>query len=379
MGTADLTFRLHGVICRLYTGRLPFAQYARRHAAVTGLLDATQESPETASVQTQAQARVRLHWDVKPPTSSESWSKGAVQQLGRRILLRRLPGEVGSRLLQTEVPPLPGLQLEASWSPAGLNLDAYYRPHSPRARLTTRLPAPRDRLFAALLYYLVYFPLIYLLEQSRGQRLLHAGAVNHPDGAWLLAGLPGSGKTTFALSLLADPATCLISDNLLLVDDAAGMQVYTVPEPIHLTQDGRESLPPVVQALLHATRQGSSYGRHVYQLTPIRRLQSAPLRALFCLGIADEPTCRPLSPQAAFQRLQAGDGLARELQAYTQFAATLDLLGSPLQPRRPASLDRLLSNLPCFELWLERGADRLLSQAADVMRQVKQAGVGGKR
>ena len=378
MGKVDsLTISLHGVICRLEADQPAFLDFARRH--LFGLFEF--ENEPGPGLHSEAGVVARLHWDAAP---SSDWRHGTERQWGRRIF------QSGARLLQSEVLPLPGLQLEAGWmsatKPAGdvLRLEAYYQPASRLQRFAQRMGLTAE-VHHALIYYLVYFPLIYILGQTRGCYLLHAAAVTYPSGAsslagatqpaetspapgpgWLLAGLPGSGKTTFALSLLANPQARLLSDNLVLFDER---RVYALPESIHLSGSSRAKLSPAVQDMMQDTGYGKgSYARGEYRLPPAARRAQAIPQALFFIGLratelagatepAGETHCAPLAPAAALRRLLAFDHLSKEMAAYSQFAAALDLIspGGGESCRR-STLERLVSSLACFELWLRRNA-----------------------
>ena len=335
----QLTLVLHGAVCRLETAHIPFLAYAKEYLA-----DFVAEGKASPEVQ------VRLHWDAAPPKVRRN---GTGRRWGRRLL--QSDSNSDPRLLQTEILHLPGLQLDASWSGGRLFLDAYYRPSTRWERLGHRLKRGNPRVFVTLIYYLVYFPLIHYLEQTRGWHLLHAGAVSRPDGAWVLAGLPGSGKSTFTLALLADPQARLLSDNLLLFDEE---QVYACPEPIHLSADSRQLLPSLVQARLADADRDFSHGRRDFRLPPEAREWTARPRTLLFLGLADQADCRPLSTEVALNRLLAFDQLAKEVNAYAQFAAALELIAprpGQAQAHRMA-LESLVSYMACYELWLEKGS-----------------------
>ena len=341
-----LTFALHGVTLCLEADRALFLNYARQYLA--DLPTATEGAPDVS---------VRLHWDELPP---DDWRNGSVRRWGRRIL------QADRQVLQTEILSLPGLQLAATWAGKQLLIEAWYRPASRRERLAHRLGREIPSLFIILIYYLVYFPLIHYLEQTQNVYLLHAGAVSHPTGGWALTGLPGSGKSTFTAGLLADPQVNLLSENLLLFD---AEQVYAFPEPIHLSQDSRKLLPAAAQQRLTDAGRHFSHGRRDFSLSPQARQWQGRPPALFFLGLAKQNDCRPVPADLALARLQAFDQQAKEVTAYVQFAAALELIAP--QPGRfqryQTTLAALVAQLRCYELWLAAGSD--LNEAARLAAQ----------
>lgn len=366
MSDAALSFSLHGAVCHLESSYSFFLDYAGQTLA--GLLEA--KKPGTPPVITS-----RLHWDSEPPGQ---WQAGTARYWGRRLL------QCGERILQTEVLSVPGLQLEVSGTAAGLTLEAYYRPVARMEKLAHRLNHVSVRLMNALIYYLVYFPVFYYLEQSRGWRVLHAAGLSLPHGGCLLAGLPGSGKSTFALSLLASTQAQLLSDNLLLFDSR---QIYACPETIHLSRESQDLLPVDTMNSLRSSGRSSSFNRREYILPGEWRAEKSYPRALFFVGLAENFTCQSVPAGVAVERLLAADQMAREVQAYTQFASPLRLVAPQLSwQHRPGQvshqgvvptilqptdlrtmLKALLAGMDCYELWLQKGAG--FGPAADAVQR----------
>lgn len=331
---------LHGAVLSLSTAHLPYAAYVRGC-----LVDLLLEPGTSPSLQS------RLHWDKKAPSR---WLNQGVMRHGRRLL------QDDSSLLLAEIPELPGLQIEARWEAGSLEIDAYFSPTSRLGSLALRLGQAQARVFAVLTYYLIYFPLIYYLYKTRGWHLLHAGGVVGPAAAWILAGLPGSGKSTFTLALLSQPEMRLLSDNLLLYDER---QVYAFPEPLHLSEPGLGDLTPYIENLLVSSGRQYSHGRRdFYPLPQLRRWQAAP-EALFFLGQGERFQARSMVPLQALERLLSYDTMAKETAAYEQFAGALDLIfparndqipGRSL--RRREALHGLVQNLECAEIQIQVGS-----------------------
>jgi hypothetical protein len=333
-----LFFSLHGVLSFLETDYEPFLGYAR--TALAALPAGVEAIPDVIT---------RLHWNALPPSL---WSDGQVRRWGRRLL------QIEERVLQTEVLELPGLQLEARWAGGRFVLDAYYRPLSRRDRLAQRLGRTEARLFAILCYYLAYFPLIHFLEQTRGLHLLHGAAVSQPKGGYLIGGLPGSGKSTFSLALLADPQAQLLSDNLVLFD---AEKIYACPEMVHLSQSSQSLLPAEARQRLVETGRVYSHERRDHAINEEARAWETRPRALILLHLGPQVSCRTISSEKAVERLQSFDCLAKEINAYVQFTAPLELVAPKpgASGRRQETLAALISQAACFELQLEQGGDLL--------------------
>jgi hypothetical protein len=343
----SLDFRLHGVSLRLESRHSAFLQAAR--SSLPDLV--AQHTSEENGLPGEIHISSRLNWEEEPPPL---WRQTGVRRWGRRLL------QSEQRVLQTEIPALPGLRIESEWQEPRLCLEAYFQRPLTWQHLTQRLVGTGAQL-AALSYYLVVFPLLHYLEQMRNLHPLHAAAAVHPAGSFLLAGLPGSGKSTFSMSFLEDPETRLISDNIVLYNKE---EVFSCPETIHLSEDALRRLPAAAAARLERGGQRHSYGRDIYRLIPRARAESARPRALFFLGIAAQTTLRPIPTAPAVDRVVGMDGMAKEISAYNQFAAALDL-AAPLggqAARRSAGLHSLFQKISCFELWLEAGGDLSLGR-----------------
>lgn len=329
----SLTLHLHGVGLELRSDNPRFLSYARRY-----LRDLVAPSVERAQIQ------VHLAW-------GRSIAPATAESLGRRLLWD------GTRIVQTEVLALPGLQIGAALDGDRLVVDAGYRFPSHRSRLDHVLQgqAGEARLFVTLIYFLVYFPLCWYLERERGWYLLHAAAVAYPSGGVLLAGLPGVGKSTFTLALLADPAVRLLADNLVFHD---GKQVYAFPEPIHLDRRSRALLPDM-GGRLGAAGQAFSHGRYDYQLAPADRADATCPRVIGVLRLAPQTEIRAMSREVCLERLLAYDRLAKEVDEYSKQAAVFSLLApQPGASRgRLEALECLLAKVDCYEIAVPSGVN----------------------
>jgi hypothetical protein len=337
-GLATLDLTLHNTTLQLFSNNPSFNKYAASYLA--DLRSSIPASP--------ADIEARLHWNKLPPERDKNKPEF---HYGRRLYRQ------GNTLYFPELSELPGFQLVVTWNKEGLLVDGYYRSPSRLLRAAGRLSLYLPRVYAVLIYYLVYFPLARLLYQNRGWHILHAGAVARHDRAVILAGLPGSGKSTFSIALLADPEVKLLSDNLLLFN-AEG--VYAFPEPLHLDPYAAKSLNNGHKERLIDTGRVFSHGRRDYRFGEDARMAAACPGSLVFLGIAGETKRISLNPGEAIERLLNYDRMAREVDAYEQFAAALDLiaparpvLAAPRVENRLSALRALVSNLDCSELWLD--------------------------
>lgn len=335
--TTTVPLHLHGTGLLLESEHAPFIEYAR--SFLSDLAADSASAPQIEAV---------LHWDAQPP---QHWQNKSILRRGRRIL------QDDDALLLTEIADLPGLQVQIRWEGDRMLVDGYYTSPSTVARMALQLGEAQQRLFAISIYYLVYFPLIRYLNHSRGWHVLHAGGVVGPNASWILAGLPGSGKSTFALSLLAQPETRLLSDNLILYD---AEKIFAFPEPLHLSQVSLEEAGAEVQRLLGSPERTYSHDRRDYHPPARMRRWEAVPEALFLLSLADRFESRRLAPDLAVDRLLGFDLLAKEITAYEQFAAALDLVTPPGKSsgedrrwQRRQALRSLLQKLDSFELMLK--------------------------
>lgn len=172
---------------------------------------------------------------------------------------------------------------------------------------------------------------------GRGGAMVHAGTVATPDGAVVLAGASGSGKSTTTL-------TCVAAGLGFMGDDAA--LVTFEPTPRVHTVYGRAKLEPDALERLETLRPlvvGADAGAPV--LEPAGRLvPSAPLRAvaLVEVGASDATSATHMAPAEAFRCLVES---ARDEGA----GATL------------AGLRRMAAEVPCVRMVLGRDPDGVVA------------------
>ena len=292
---------------------------------------------------------------------------------GERLALRSTPGGPGEerlgrglsvardadgepRVLWTRVPDFPELEMAfridgERYSRLSVTANCTYVPRGLGRKLEYmrqgRADRKRNRLFFKLMYFLVYYPMAWMLERNRGWGLLHASAVVLPSGRTVvLSGLGGVGKSTLGLALLSRPGARLVSDNLMFHDEE---RIYACPEPVRLDAEALEGMG----AGMAPERTGlpaTAHPKPTYRVGPARRAVTGRPSALCFLRFAPKPDLIDVAPSRAAQMLSAVSDLAREIKDYRPCSALLTLLaaergGPPPQPR--ADLECLLRGTPC--------------------------------
>ena len=331
--TGRLRIQTHETRLELVSSHEGFLATARSYLA--SLLD---ESEAASDI------RVILEWNTVFPADMGK----DLTQLGRRIW-------VGAQCVyHAGIWQVPGLQMNVQWQDGVLVVHAAY--HWPTRRekwLSVAVASVRHRLFASLVYYLVYFPYAWWLERERGWTLLHASAIASTEGALVFSGLPGCGKSTTALAALGSRQWQVVSDNLLFTD---GKQVFACFEPIHVDPAAR-ALVGDLGDRIHYTGRPFSHQRRDYELTSQARRSSAPSLALGFLHVGKETAVRPVDRADAARRLMANDYLAKEWMAYQESAAAMHQVWPRLgdQTQRSRNLTSLARSVPCYDVAIGRG------------------------
>lgn len=211
----------------------------------------------------------------------------------------------------------------------------------------------RARRFSTLLYYLVYYPVLWWLSRYKGWHLLHGGAVRLGTEAAVFAGMPGCGKSTLAVSMLADPACSMLSDNLVLF---RASEVRACPELLLLDQSSLEMVGEAAAARLHGTGESRIFEREAYRPDDV---VLAPVRAgaVFSIERAARTQCAQLDARQAARRLLAGNIMAKEVRRLTIMSEVLDLISDMPVPDAGADLASLLTITPAYQLGIGEGAD----------------------
>jgi len=346
--TDTLSISIHDTRLTLESDNADFSRYARN--VLASMLVPPVEEPDI---------RVRLYWDqtlVSATTPADRY-----ERLGRRLLLD------GERIIQTEVLLVPGLQVAKSIAGTKFIVDGSFQPRSWRMKMGLVLGGrdAQKRIFAALTYYLVYFPLLEYLERTHEWSPLHASGIAWPQGAAILAGLGGVGKSTITMAFLADADARLLSENVILHD---AERIYAFPEQIHLDTRSREMLVDVGERL-QPTGESFSHSRDTFEVDPTACVKSASPTLFCCLRRGQELALTPVTREKALEFALSSNVLAKELNEYAQQAAVSSLLSSEFggRQRQIQMLERLLSHTDCYDLVIGAGAS--LYQAVEMVRE----------
>ena len=221
-----------------------------------------------------------------------------------------------------------------------------------RALASRQVARLRHARFSTLAYYSVYYPVWWHLEAARAAHPLHAAGVVVGGRALVLAGLPGAGKSSLVLGLLAGGGAELMSDNVVLHD---GEQVFGCFEPLLLDAAARAAAGSA--AGLAPLGRRHVWGRDAFHV-PHRVGGVAPGRIAF-LARGAQTRIEPLDPAACARALLAIDVAAKEVRRYHVFAAIMGM-GEPDGllgvAERAARLERLCASVPCDRLVVRDGA-----------------------
>jgi hypothetical protein len=201
-----------------------------------------------------------------------------------------------------------------------------YAPRDAFARMRYLRPGRRakktHRTFFKLMYYAVYYPMIWRLETARGWELLHASAVEKDGRAIILSGLGGVGKSTLALSLLADTSFRFVSDNLILHD---GARIYALPEPIRLDASSHTAIAAAGFAPVRSEVPPTAHPKLTYRVEPSRAAESAAAGTVIVLRFTPRPLIRPLTAAETVAHLTAARDLVKEVEGHRAVAAFLSM------------------------------------------------------
>lgn len=326
---------------RLESERADFLQYVG--VALEPWIDRTPDG--------KAQITSRLLWrdEVAPRGAAQAFGEVAWDRRPDRDLLLA-PG----RGWWARIDDFPDLTLSFASSSDALELEGTYyfqigRERSlervRRLRRRAQLPTLQGRRFSTLLYYLVYYPLLWSLSRSEGWHTAHGGAVAKNGRALVFLGAPGCGKSTLAVSLLADPKVTMLSDNLILHDKR---QVRACPELLLLDKKSLELAGEGAERM-QATGERRVFQRDAYR-PDVVAMEPAAAAALCWVQRGRKSALEATDAATLVRRSLGGTLLAKEVRRAVIMGEVLDLTTESVAPDAAAALATLAAATPCWIL-----------------------------
>ncbi len=343
MNDTTVQIRWHDVVVEVTCRHTPFIAHIREHVRPLVCAE-TIADPQIA---------IEINWmeaGQAPPVYPLLCLADApdVRKIGKRLYRR------DDRLLWTDI--IRTKNTVSVFSLAGTQLRvAYDHYFELPAKKLERNPDYRYEKYFSLLKYFLYFPMIWYQEQFRGRYLFHASGVVHQDAGIALGGVGGVGKTTTCIALLREPATRLLSENLILYDAERFYQLY---EPIRLDDDSVALLGDNA-AVYPASFPEGTRAKQLFHVRESFLETSAPAKLVVLPEFSRNRGVVPLGAGEALQRLENYNHLTREVNDYYWFAATLNLLRASdgvLTLRRIETLRALLRRTPACLLSIDRSA-----------------------
>lgn len=332
-----LGVQMHGVTLTLESNHAPLISYAAEH--LNGLAGAPVQTPNLVVRCVWSQGE----WDAQ---ANPFPADGALNVIGKRMLGN------DHELIWLNTLRLPGLQLRFSREGDSLLFDVAYRYHSQKIETT---PDYEYTKYFSLMSYLVYYPLMWYLENFRGWTVLHASALASANGGIIIGGLGGVGKTTTCVALLQRPGISLISENLIFTD---GDFIYPCNEPIRLDAGSLAMLGENPAGLAPMAFPEGLKKKWFFHLRTNGQLQKVKPAALFLPQFTAQRFVTPLTSELAAEKMVAINRLTRELDDYSWYAAALEMHWPNIgQARnRLEVLRRFAENVRCYELGIDRSA-----------------------
>jgi hypothetical protein len=330
---------MHGATLTLEANHAPLLAYAAEH--LNGLVEAPVARPDIVVKCWWSQGK-RSQADNPFPTGS------ALNIIGKRMLGN------ADELIWLDTLRMAGLQLRFCRQPGQWVFDVAYNFHPKKDKLE-HLPEYEYTKYFSLMSYLVYYPLMWYLENFCGWTALHASALNSVHGGIIIGGLGGVGKTTTCVALLQHADIELIAENLIFTD---GEFVYPCPEPIRLNETSLAMLGDNPQGLAPMSFPEGLKEKCFFHLKSRQLSNKATSAVLFLPQFAPRRYLMPLTAEIAAERLVAINRLTRELDDYGWYAAALDMTWPrPGQAQhRLEVIRRFAEQVRCFELGIDRAA-----------------------
>ncbi len=333
--------QLHGVKLNLEANHPLLLDYALRH--LNSLATAPWPAPDLA---------VKCLWSR--PAGEQKAGPFAVNG-GLNIIGKRMLGNA-EELIWLDTLKMKGLQLRFQRTRERFNFEVAYGFHPKKEKLE-RLPEYEYKAYFSLMSYLVYYPIIWYLEQARGWMVLHASALATAQGGVMIGGLGGVGKTTTCVALMQRGGMELMSENLIFTD---GEFIYSCQEPIRMDENSLAMLGSGTNAagLLPMAFPEGLKDKWLFHLAHNALPEKVRPAVLFLPQFSSKSYWRELAPEVAVEKIMAMNRLTRELDDYGWYAAALDMHWPKASQtaRRVEVLRKFAERIRCFELGVVRAA-----------------------
>jgi hypothetical protein len=247
-----------------------------------------------------------------------------------------------------------GLQLRFRREAGRFIFDVVYRFH-PKKEKVENLPEYEYKKYFSLMSYLVYYPIMWYLENFRGWTMMHASALAGERGGILIGGLGGVGKTTTCVALMQCPGISLIAENLIFTD---GELVYPCYEPIRLDEGSLEMLGENPKGLQRMFFPEGLKEKWLFHFQLREAPETTKPEAMFLPQFSSRRYVRPISPESATEKILAMNRLTRELDDYFWYASALNMAWprAGVSGHRIDVMRRFCERVRCYELGIDRQA-----------------------
>lgn len=272
------------------------------------------------------------------------------QKLSRQII------KSGHIVALKEVNQFPGLKLIFDFGDNKLKVYGYYeQPSGLKNKLKTMIFSEETklRLNLYLKYFLILFPCIWYNEQYKDRFLLHASAISYLGKTAIFPGLGGVGKSTLTLAFLSYPEVKFISDNLLLSDSK---NIYSVFESIALDEQSIQLLGSAKKKLKKLNIH-MSHARQYYKVNE-NYINQAKAGTIFFVKFCNQFRIQKISIEQAINRMISVNSIAKEVSAYSELAATLNLATDNSSDfHKYEMLKEMINQNGCYELCIRPHSD----------------------
>ncbi|MGH7494122.1 MAG: hypothetical protein ACREOO_17235 [bacterium] len=335
-----LGVRMHGVALTLETNHPPLLAYAAEH--LNGLVETPAAAPDL---------KVKCYWSEgdREAEANPFPADGALNVIGKRMLGN------ADELIWLDTLRMKGLQLRFRRERWQWTFEVVYRFHEKKEKIEN-LPEYEYKRYFSLMSYLVYYPLIWYLENSRGWTVLHASALAGAHGGIMIGGLGGVGKTTTCVALMQREGIELMAENIIFTD---GEFIYPCYEPIRLDERSlamlEENNPDGLIPMAFPEGLKDKWLFHFRTNTLPEKVRPT---MLFLPQFSQRRYATQIAPELAAEKMVAMNRLTRELDDYGWYASALDMHWPKVgqASHRIEVLRRFAEQAYCFELGIDRSA-----------------------